>query len=37
MVVLNRAGMMVVLNRFISKSGERDMPFYKMLRKKNDF
>ena len=31
------ADMMVALSRFISKSGERGMPFYKMLRKIDDF
>jgi hypothetical protein len=29
--------MMVALNRFISKLGERGMPFYKLLRKADDF
>jgi hypothetical protein len=31
------AGMMTALSRFISKLGERGMPFYKMLRKVDDF
>jgi hypothetical protein len=31
------AGMMVALSRFISKLGERDMPFYKLLRKADVF
>jgi hypothetical protein len=31
------AGMMATLNRFISKLGERGMPFYKLLRKADDF
>jgi hypothetical protein len=31
------AGMMATLSRFISKLGERDMPFYKLLRKANGF
>jgi hypothetical protein len=31
------AGMMAALNRFISKLGERGMPFYKLLRKADDF
>jgi hypothetical protein len=31
------AGTMVSLNRFISKSGERCMPFYKLLCKANGF
>jgi hypothetical protein len=30
-------GMMTALSRFISKLGERDMPFYKLLRKADDF
>jgi hypothetical protein len=30
------AGMMVALNRFISKSGECGMPFYKLLQKVDD-
>jgi membrane protein DedA with SNARE-associated domain len=29
--------MMVALSRFISKLGERGMPFYKLLRKADDF
>ena len=29
--------MMATLSRFISKSGERGMPFYKMLRKTDGF
>jgi hypothetical protein len=29
--------MMVALNQFISKLGERDMPFYKLLWKTDDF
>jgi hypothetical protein len=28
---------MTALHRFISKSGERGMPFYKLLCKVNDF
>jgi hypothetical protein len=31
------AGMMTTLSRFISKLGERGMPFYKLLRKADDF
>jgi hypothetical protein len=31
------AGMMATLSRFISKLGERDMSFYKLLRKANGF
>jgi hypothetical protein len=31
------AGMMVALSWFISKSGKRDMHFYKLLRKANGF
>jgi hypothetical protein len=31
------AGMMVVLNWFISKLGERGIPFYKLLHKANSF
>jgi hypothetical protein len=31
------AGMMVALGRFISKLGELDMPFYKLLRKEDGF
>jgi hypothetical protein len=31
------AGMMPALNRFISKLGERGMPFYKLLRKADGF
>jgi hypothetical protein len=31
------ADMMVVLNRFISKLGERGIPFYKLLHKANSF
>jgi hypothetical protein len=31
------AGMMATLSRFISKLGERDMPFYRLLRKADDF
>jgi hypothetical protein len=31
------AGMMAALSRFISKWGERGMPFYKLLRKADDF
>jgi hypothetical protein len=31
------AGMMAVLTRFISKSGEHGMPFYKLLRKADGF
>jgi hypothetical protein len=31
------AGMMAALSRFISKLGERGMPFYKLLRKAYDF
>jgi hypothetical protein len=31
------AGMMAALSRFISKWGERGMPFYKLLRKVDDF
>jgi hypothetical protein len=30
-------GMMAALSRFISKLGERGMPFYKLLRKAGDF
>jgi hypothetical protein len=30
-------GMMAALSRFISKLGERGMPFYKLLRKADDF
>jgi hypothetical protein len=30
-------GTMAALGRFISKSGECDMPFYKLLRKTDDF
>jgi hypothetical protein len=30
-------GMMAALSRFISKLGERDMPFYKLLRKADGF
>jgi hypothetical protein len=29
--------MMAALSQFISKSGERGMPFYKLLRKADDF
>jgi hypothetical protein len=29
--------MMTALSRFISKLGERGMPFYKLLRKADDF
>jgi hypothetical protein len=29
--------MMATLSRFISKLGERDMPFYKLLHKADDF
>jgi flavoprotein len=31
------AGMMVALSRFVSKSGERGMRFYKLLKKHDDF
>jgi hypothetical protein len=31
------AGMMAALSRFISKLGERDMPFYRLLRKVDGF
>jgi hypothetical protein len=31
------AGMMAILNQFISKSGEHDMPFNKLLRKVDGF
>jgi hypothetical protein len=31
------AGMMTALIRFISKLGERGMPFYKLLRKADSF
>jgi hypothetical protein len=31
------AGMMVALSRFISKLGERGIPFYKLLRKADGF
>jgi hypothetical protein len=31
------AGMMAALSRFISKSGERGMPFYKLLHKVDGF
>jgi hypothetical protein len=31
------AGMMAALNRFISKLGERGIPFYKLLRKSDGF
>jgi hypothetical protein len=31
------AGMMVALSRFIFKLGERGMPFYKLLRKADEF
>jgi hypothetical protein len=31
------AGMMAALSRFISKLGERGMPFYKLLRKADGF
>jgi hypothetical protein len=31
------AGMMAALSRFISKLGEWGMPFYKLLRKADDF
>jgi hypothetical protein len=31
------AGMMAALSRFISKLGERGMPFYKLLRKADEF
>jgi hypothetical protein len=31
------AGMMAALNRFISKLGERGMPFYRLLRKSDGF
>jgi hypothetical protein len=31
------AGMMAALSRFISKLGERGMPFYKLLQKANGF
>jgi hypothetical protein len=31
------AGMMAALNRFITKLGERGMPFYKLLRKVDGF
>jgi hypothetical protein len=31
------AGMMAALSRFISKLGQRGMPFYKLLRKANGF
>jgi hypothetical protein len=31
--IQNLADMMVALSRFISKLGERGMPFYKLLRK----
>jgi hypothetical protein len=31
------AGMMAAFSQFISKSGERDMPFYKLLHKADDF
>jgi hypothetical protein len=31
------AGMMVALSRFISKLGERGMPFYKLLHKADGF
>jgi hypothetical protein len=30
-------GMMATLSRFMSKSGERGMPFYKLLRKADGF
>jgi hypothetical protein len=30
-------GMMATLSRFMSKSGERDMPFYKLLGKADGF
>jgi len=31
------AGMMAALSRFVSKSGERGMPFYKLLKKHDGF
>jgi uncharacterized membrane protein len=31
------AGMMAALSRFISKLGERGMPFYKLIRKADGF
>jgi hypothetical protein len=31
------AGMMATLSRFISKLGERGMPFYRLLHKVDDF
>jgi hypothetical protein len=31
------AGMMAALSWFVSKSGERGMPFYKLLKKHDDF
>jgi hypothetical protein len=31
------AGMMAARNRFISKLGERGMPFYRLLRKADGF
>jgi hypothetical protein len=36
-IIQKLAGMMAALSRFISKLGERGMPFYKLLCKADEF